>query len=279
MDRSTGRTAKGCASASRCYRFLGSPLLPPVNGRHMMVQVTNTGEGVVSCSTPSNPTIERSLSVRVVNTIWLVLSPCFFNLEFFATKWAFETPWWHHRIGSMLSPVVVAHGLSASKRFPTHGTGHCLTLHARLGMVPPVTLACQHLPTLTTWELFSSMHPHVYHDPVVRLELLPAHRTGGFSPWNAGNLVRYLSHLPALCPFRQILSPKESRHLLLHPPQSPLFDDDLVLSKLHWCWSWSRLGLRSCRQASPSPGYSWCRLQSLSLVLAGETYIPFILSV
>ena len=69
---------------------------------------------------------------------------------------------------------------------------------------------------------------------------------------------------PCPVPLQADPPPKESRHLLLHPPQSPLLDDDLVPSKLHWCWNWSRLGLRSCRQDSPFPGYSWCRLQSLS---------------
>ena len=97
----------------------------------------------------------------------------------------------------------------------------------------------------------------MYSDPVVRLKRLPAHRTGGFSPRNTGNLVGYLSHLPALCPFRQILSPKESRHLLLHSPQCPFLDDDFIFSKLHWCWNWSRLGLRSCR---PDQSLSWLLL-------------------
>ena len=123
------------------------------------------------------------------------------------------------------------------------------------------------------------MHPHMYFDPVVQFKWLPAHRTGGFSPRNTGHLIGYLSHLPALCPFRQILSPKKSRHPLLHPPECSHFDDDLVLSYSDWHWNWSRLGLQSCRSTSSSPCHSQCRLQSFSLILAGETYILFILCV
>ena len=152
--------------------------------------------------TSSDPTKIRPLSVRIISTIWLVLCPCLFDLKLFATKWAFKTAWWHHRISPMLGLVVVVHGLSTSKWLFTYRACNSFTFHTRLGMIPPVSLACQHLPTLTTWELFSSVHPHMYSDPVVQFECLPAHRTGGFSPWNTGNLVGYLSHLPALCPFR-----------------------------------------------------------------------------
>ena len=229
VDRLTGRVPKHSTSASRSV-ILHLPLLPPMNSRHMVIQVANPGEGMICHRTPSNPTKIRTLSVRIISTIWLVLTPCLFDLETFVTEWTNESTFRNHRICPMLGLVVVTHGLSTSKRLFTYRACYSLTLHARLGMVPPVTLACQHLPTLTTWELFSSVHPHMYSDPLVQLKRLPAHRTGGFSPWNTGNLVGYLSHLPALCPFRQILSPKESRHLLLHPPQCSFFDDDFILS-------------------------------------------------
>ena len=205
------------------------------------------GKGWSGHGTPSNPTKIRTLLVRIISTIWLVLTPCLFDLETFVTKWTNESAFRHHQISPMLGLVVLVHGLSTSKRLFTHRACNSFTFYTRLGMIPPVSLACQHLPTLTTWEIFSSVHPHMYPDPVVWFEQLPAHRTGGFSSWNTGNLVGYLSHLPPLCPFRQILSPKESWHLLLHPPECSLLDDNFVLSYLDWCWNWSRLGLQSCR--------------------------------
>ena len=142
-------------------------LLPPMNGCHMVIKVMNPGEGMVCHSTSSDPTKIRPLSVRVISTIWLVLTPCLFDLKLFATKWAYKSAWRHHRISPMLGLVVLVHGLSTSKWFVTYRACNSYTSHTRLGMVPPVSFTSQNLPTLTTWELFTSMHPHMYFDPVV----------------------------------------------------------------------------------------------------------------
>ena len=166
VDHSTGCVPKRSALASRSV-ILHPTLLPPMNSHHMVIQVANPGEGMIRRRTPSNPAKIRTLLVRIISTIWLVLTPCLFDWETFVTEWTNESTFRHHRISPTLGPVVVAHGLSTSKRLFTHRACYSLTLHARLGMVPPVTLACQHLPTLTTWELFSSVHPHMYSDPVV----------------------------------------------------------------------------------------------------------------
>ena len=142
-------------------------LLPPMNGCHMTIKVTNPGEGMVCHRTSSDPTKRRPLSVRVISTIWLVLTPCLFDLKTFATKWANKSAWRHHRISPMLGLVVLVHGLSTSKWLVTYRACNCFTSHTRLGVVSPVPLTSQNLPTLTTWELFASMHPHMYFDPVV----------------------------------------------------------------------------------------------------------------
>ena len=65
---------------------LHPPLLPPMNSHHMVIQVANPGEGMICCRTPSNPTKIRPLFVRIISTIWLVLTPCLFDLETFVTE-------------------------------------------------------------------------------------------------------------------------------------------------------------------------------------------------
>ena len=142
-------------------------LLPPMNDHHMIIKVTNPGKGMVCHHTSSDPTKIRPFLVRVISTIWLVLTPCLFDLKTFATKWANKSAWRHRRISPMLGLVVLVHGLSTSKLFVTYRACNSYTSHTRLGMVPPVSFTSQSLPTLTTWELFASMHPHMYFDPVV----------------------------------------------------------------------------------------------------------------
>ena len=103
VDRLTGHVPKRSASASRSV-ILHLPLLPPMNSRHMVIQVANSGEGMIRHRTPSNPTKIRTLSVRIISTIWLVLTPCLFDLETFVTEWTNESTFRHHRISPMLGP-------------------------------------------------------------------------------------------------------------------------------------------------------------------------------
>ena len=93
-------------------------LLPPMDAHHMHIQIPHTGEGMVGHRTPSNPAIVWTFPIRVLSTIWLVLTPCLFYLKGFATKWANKPAWRNHRISPMLGLVVFMHGLSTSKLFP-----------------------------------------------------------------------------------------------------------------------------------------------------------------
>ena len=145
-------------------------LLPPMNSRHMTIKVTDPGEGMVCHGTSGDPTKIRPFSVRVISTIWLVLTPCLFDPKTFATKWAYKSTLRHYRISPMLGLVVLVHGLSTSKWLFTYRACNSFTFHTRLGMILPVSLASQHLPTLTTWEFLTSMHPHMYFNPVVQFE-------------------------------------------------------------------------------------------------------------
>ena len=111
-------------------------LLPPMNDHHMTIKVTNPGEGMVCHGTSSDPTKIRPFSVRVISTIWLVLTPCLFDLKTFATKWANKSAWRHHRISPMLGLVVLVHGLSTSKWFVTYRACNCLYLSHRTGYGP-----------------------------------------------------------------------------------------------------------------------------------------------
>ena len=146
---------------------LDPSLLPAMDARHMHIKITYPSEVMVGHRTPSYPTKIWPFSVRVISTIWLVLTPCLFDLKAFATKWAKKSAWRHHRIGPMLGLVVLVHGLSTSKLFATYRACNSFTSNTGLCMFSPIPSGSQHLPTLTTWELLTSVHPHMYFHPVV----------------------------------------------------------------------------------------------------------------
>ena len=111
-------------------------------------------------------------------------------------------------------------------------TRHLLPLHTSTDCVSSASScwpAC--LTTLVTWELLSSMHPHVFHQPMVVLNLCDTARQSLASLRNSRQLVRDLSYLPGLSTLREVLTMKQSLHLLLHPLQSPLLHQDFV-----HCW-------------------------------------------
>ena len=73
----------------------------------MHIQIPHTGEGMVSHRTPSNPAIVRTFPIRVLSTIWLVLTPCLLYLKGFATKWANKPTWKEPQNQSHVGPCGV----------------------------------------------------------------------------------------------------------------------------------------------------------------------------
>ena len=257
----------------------GLSLLPAMDVRHMHIQIPHMGERMIGHWTPSNPAIVWTFPIRVLSTIWLVLTPCHFYLKGFPTKRANKTAWGNHRISPMLGLVVLMHGVSTSKLFLTHRACNPLTLHTQLCVLCPVPSSCQYFPTLTTWELLTPVDTHMYSHSVVGLEDLLTHWAGCLSPRDGWNLIGHLSYLPGLCPLWQIFTLKKGQHLLLHTLQGPLLYHHFILSYLGLHQNQNRFCLQSSRSTRTTSGHSRCSLQTLSLVLAGYAYTSFLLSV
>ena len=255
------------------------PFFPAMGIWHVNIQVPHMREGMITHRTPCYPAKVETFPIRVSTAIWLVLWPCFSHSEWFGTEWAYKPTFQHNRVSSMLSFMVLVHGLSTSKQFPAHRACSPLTMNARLGVFRPVPYWGKNLPTLTTWEFLTPVDTHMNLSPVVGLEDLLAHWAWCFTPGDCWNLIGDFSNLPGLVPSWQVFSPKKGWNLLLHSFQRPLLDDNLICSNLEWCWNQSRLWLWSSRPAGSSPGHSWCCLHTLSLMLTGDAYIWSILSV
>ena len=245
----------------------------------MNIQVPHTRKGMITHRTPYHPAKVGALFVRIITAIRLMLWPCFSHSEWFGAEWAYKPTFWHNRVSSMLSFMVLVHGLSTSKQFPAHRACSPLTMNARLGMFCPVPPWGKDLPTLTTWEFLTPVDTHMNLSPVVGLEDPLAHWAWCFAPGDRWNFIGDFSSLPGLVPSWQVFTPKKGQNLLLHSFQHPLLHDHLICSNLERCWSQSRLGLRNNRPAGSSSGHSWCCLHTLSLVLTGDAYIWFILGV
>ena len=92
------------------------------------------------------------------------------------------------------------------------------------------------------------------------------------TPGDHWNLIGDFSNLPGLCPLLASLHPEERPKSCCFILFSTLFlTTTSSAATWSWCWSWSRLWLLE-QQALPDPlpSHSWCCLQTLSLVLAGD---------
>ena len=243
------------------------------------IQVPHTRKGMVTHRTPYHPAEVGALLVRILTAVGLVLRPCLLHSEGFGAEWAYKPTFWHYRVSSMLSLVVLVHGLNTRKQFPAHRACSPLTMNTWLGVFSPVSSWGQHLPTLTTQEFLTPVDAHVNLCPVVGFEDPLADGAWCLTPGDWWNIIGDFCCLPGLVPSWQVFTPKKGRNLLFHPFQHPCLDDHLIHSDLEWCWSQSRLGLRNCRPPGTSSGHSWCCLHTLCLVLTGDAYILFILCV
>ena len=113
-------------------------------------------------------------------------------------------------INTMLGPMVLLHTLGTGILLITVRTCHLMTLNTGGSVPPPHFLTRQHLTTLVTWVLLPSVHPHVYHQPVVCFQGLLTHQTVLGFPRNSRNLVWDFSNLPGLSTLRKVLPMKKS---------------------------------------------------------------------
>ena len=247
--------------------------------RHVNIQVPHMRKGMVTHRTPYHPAEVGALFVRICTAVRLVLWPCLPHSEWFGAEWAYKPTFQHYRVSSMLSFMVLVHGLSTREQFPAHRGCSPLTMNTWLGVFSPVSPQSQHLPTLTTWEFLTPVDAHVNLCPVVGLEDLLADWACCFTPGDRWYIIGDFCCLPGLVPSWQVFTPKKGQNLLFHSFQHPLLDDHLICSNLEQCWSQSRLGLRNCRPAGTSSGHSWCRLHTLCLILTGDAYVLLILCV
>ena len=70
------------------------------------------------------------------------------TLKDLVAEWAYKPTFRHNRVSSMLSFMVLVHGLSTSKQFPAHRTCSPLTMSTRLGVFSPVP-PCRQAPSHT----------------------------------------------------------------------------------------------------------------------------------
>ena len=89
-------------------------------------------------------------------------------------------------------------------------TWHLATLNTSFSVSPQHFPAGQYLTTLVTWELLSSVHPHVFHQPVVCFKGLLTHQTVLGLSRNSMQLVGDLSNVPGLSTLRKVLPTKNS---------------------------------------------------------------------
>ena len=116
-------------------------LLPSVEVGHMKIQVSHTGEWMISRWTTHNPTIERSLMIRVVGTIWLMFHPGLLDLISLTTERANEPSMYlGGSLSTMLGLMVLMHPLGAGILLTTVRVCNPDTLHTSLCVLRP------HLP-------------------------------------------------------------------------------------------------------------------------------------
>ena len=116
-------------------------LLPSMEVGHMKIQVPHTGEWMISRWTTHSPTIERSLMIRVVRTIWLMFHPGLLNLVPLTTERANKPSLsLGSSLSTMLSLMVLMHPLGAGILLTTVRACNPVTSHTSLCVLRP------HLP-------------------------------------------------------------------------------------------------------------------------------------
>ena len=173
------------------------------------VQVPHMGEWVIHCRTASDPTIIRTLVIRIIRTIWLVFCPTLLDPICLTTVRAHETLIQLRCISTMLGLPVLLHPLRASILLTTVWTCHLLTPNTSQCVSFPHFLVSQDLTIFSIRVLFAPVHPHVHHQLVVCLKGLLTHRTVLGFPWDRRNLVRDLCNLPGLGVLWKVLPMKK----------------------------------------------------------------------
>ena len=249
------------------------PFFPTVGIRHVNIQVPHMRKGMITHRTPYHPAKVGTLPVRISTAIRLVLWPCFLHSEWFGAEWAYKPTFRHNRVSSMLSFMVLVHGLSTSKQFPAHRACSPLTMNTRLGVFSPVPPHGKNLPTLTTWEFLTPVDTHMNLSPVVGLEDLLAHWAWCFTPGDRWNIIGDFCNLPGLVPSWQVFTWRRAKTCCF------ILFSALFLMTTSSAATWSSAGAGAGwgsgtdRPAGSSSGHSWCCLHTLSLVLTGDAYI------
>ena len=116
-------------------------LLPSMEVGHMKIQVPHTGEWMIGGWTTRNPTIERSLTIRVVGTIWLMFFPGLLDPVSLTTERANEPSLYlGGSLSTMLGLMVLMHPLGAGILLTTVRACNLVTSHTSLCVLRP------HLP-------------------------------------------------------------------------------------------------------------------------------------
>ena len=233
------------------HQYSNPPFFPTVGVQHVNIQIPHMRKGMLTHWTPYHSAKIRALPVRIFAAVWLVLQPCLAHSERFGAEWAYKPTFRHYRVSSMLSFMVLVHGLSTREQLPTHRACSPLTMNTRLGVFSPVSPRGQHLPTLTTWEFLTPVDAHVNLCPVVGLEDPLADWAWCLAPGDRWYIIGDFSCLPGLVPSWKVFTPEEGQNLLFHPFQGPLLNDHFVRSYLEQCWSRSRLGFRNAGLPEP----------------------------
>ena len=164
--------------------------------------------------TTSNSTIERTLPIRGINTNQHVFQHTFLDPVHFTTMRAWKTLNHLRCINTMFGLMVLLLALRASILLTTVRTLHLVTLDTSFNVSQHFP-AGQYLTTPVTWELLSSVHPHVFHQTVVGFKGLLAHWTVLGLSRNSWQLVGDFSNLPDLSTLRKVFPMKKSWNMLL----------------------------------------------------------------
>ena len=104
----------------------------------MKIQVPHMGEWMISRWTTHNPTIERSLAIRLVRTIELVFHPGLLDLISLTTERANEPSLYlGGSLSTMLGLMVLTHPLGAGILLTTVRACNPITSHTSLCVIHP----------------------------------------------------------------------------------------------------------------------------------------------
>ena len=113
-------------------------LLPSMEVGHMKSQVPHMGEWMISGWMTCNPTIERSLMIRVVRTIWLMFHPGFLDPVSLTTERANEPfLFLDGSLSTMIGLMVLMHPLGAGILLTTVRACNPVTSHTSLCVLHP----------------------------------------------------------------------------------------------------------------------------------------------